>query len=825
VRNARLPIFALLGTIALAIGGLSAVPASASTATTPTPHSPKHKLVHMGTYSPSDYAARAAKLPHGLIIALGRDIHLSGEQFLADGDANAQAQKVIASLKAAGIQVTGSEMSGTRLTVDVASASEVSTVESTGAEASVGTPKSEDFSTRNFQTDDSTDIYGGEGYFFYSKSGQNSGSGSGDLCSIGFNGYSVSTGSPQFVTAGHCQTAMPSANYAFLRVQNNAGVHLSGPLSLGAKLGKRVSGEGKFGSGSDYGIVSSGGTGVVAHNSVATWGGNDGSAPSDDPPLSSTPLSITGEAAATVGAALCKSGSTTGWTCGTVEDVDQSIDVSGHTVNSIIATTCLIPGDSGGGAVIGSYAVGIDSGSDFPQTDGNASNDYGCSNPESDPEAYPDDPGYQSVFFPMVSAAGSHSVQGQQGSHWQLGVTPTTDAPTLSSTLNGATLYGFQKVTGTLSGATSNSTVLLYLDGATIPYAKATASSGSWSISLGKVPIGTHSYVLASGLGWSPGNSVTGSFTIREASRVAGSDHYDTAVLIAQQMFPTGGPIPILYVTGDGYSSSLTVAPIVVKQGGAMLVTKKTSLPSEVASEISALQPVKVVVVGSTSSVSTSVYNKIAALLPGGSTISRLHGSTRYATSLLVAQSVFGTGGTATHIGTLFLAYGGSYGSIQSEVAAAGHEGSPVIEIARTSSGFPNSTLTALEAYTPGLIILSGSTSSISTTIMQRLQSTFGSGAVVRIDGTSTYQTTELIDSRFFSTTSTAYLVSGTSYASAVFAGPLAISAGSPILLAQSSCVKSYDVTALQTWGATSATVVGRTSDLGTNVQKFVVCS
>ena len=108
------------------------------------------------------------------------------------------------------------------------------------------------------------------------------------------------------------------------------------------------------------------------------------------------------------GDTLCKSGSTTGWTCGIVEAVDQSIPVSGKDVNTIVATTCLIPGDSGGGAVIGTDAAGIDSGSDFPSSATEASEDgtpgaYPCGNPNSEP-TNPDDPGYQSVFFPMVSA-------------------------------------------------------------------------------------------------------------------------------------------------------------------------------------------------------------------------------------------------------------------------------------------------------------------------------------------------------------------------------------------------------------------------------------
>jgi hypothetical protein len=488
-----------------------------STAATPTVQHKPQPLA-MGSYPASEYAAAAAKLPKGLVIAVSRDVHLTAAQYLADAAAEEHAVKVVASLKTAGVHVLGSKMVGAKLVVNVASASQVRTVVATGATAVVGAPKTPDLSKQTFHSVSSTNIYGGEGYFFYSTPGQNSGAGDGDLCSIGFNGYSVATGAAQFVTAGHCATVIPDGNSVFLRVQTTSGVYKN-TVSLGAAIGTAVPDEadyggtkGDFAHEDDYGIVSEGDSGVVANGSVATWGGNSGSSPSTKAPTASTPLGITGETAAMDGATLCKSGSTTGWTCGKIEAVDSEVLVSGQYVNTIVATTCLIPGDSGGGAVIGTEAVGIDSGSDFPQTFTSASK--ACANPESKPsDGAADDPGYQSVFFPMVSAdAGYASVQSEQGANWQLGL--TVSAPKVTSPASGANAFTTGNFKGTLANPNPASMVSLYLDGSHTATSTVSASGGSWSFPLSSVTAGKHTYSLVATSGYSKSIATTGTIVV-----------------------------------------------------------------------------------------------------------------------------------------------------------------------------------------------------------------------------------------------------------------------------------------------------------------------
>ncbi|MDO0909843.1 alpha-lytic protease prodomain-containing protein [Streptomyces sp. DT2A-34] len=80
---------------------------------------------------------------------------------------------------------------------------------------------------------------------------------------------------------------------------------------------------------------------------------------------------VTGSVQALVGASICRSGSTTGWHCGTIEQHDTSVSYSQGTVNGVTETTvCAEPGDSGGPYVSGTQAQGVTSGGSGDCTDG-----------------------------------------------------------------------------------------------------------------------------------------------------------------------------------------------------------------------------------------------------------------------------------------------------------------------------------------------------------------------------------------------------------------------------------------------------------------------
>ncbi|WP_285733587.1 S1 family peptidase [Nocardiopsis sp. ATB16-24] len=72
---------------------------------------------------------------------------------------------------------------------------------------------------------------------------------------------------------------------------------------------------------------------------------------------------VTGTTQAPLGSAVCRSGITTGWRCGTIQARNQTIRYPQGTVNGLTRTNvCAEPGDSGGPFVSGTQAQGLTSG-------------------------------------------------------------------------------------------------------------------------------------------------------------------------------------------------------------------------------------------------------------------------------------------------------------------------------------------------------------------------------------------------------------------------------------------------------------------------------
>lgn len=170
------------------------------------------------------------------------------------------------------------------------------------------------------------------------------------LCSSGFNGTD-GHGNVVNITAGHCDPNIPAAGSA-----NAPGMFELLPGNhLGNQLGefaKSVLGE------QDYSIVSidQGNQDRFSNNLVRVPGAG--------------PIAITGVATPVVGQPVCKSGSRTGFSCGVVNAVDQTVEVGERNLTQAFsANICALPGDSGGPIVSGTQALGISSASsvaDYP---------------------------------------------------------------------------------------------------------------------------------------------------------------------------------------------------------------------------------------------------------------------------------------------------------------------------------------------------------------------------------------------------------------------------------------------------------------------------
>ncbi|UNT00139.1 S1 family peptidase [Streptomyces tubbatahanensis] len=166
------------------------------------------------------------------------------------------------------------------------------------------------------------------------------------VCSVGF-GAQDSSGKGYLVSAGHCLASLPDLSVD--------GDHFAKGTDSRYEVGRDSV---------DMGIAAVDQGDSIA-TEVGTWGSTDGN------------VAVEGSERAPEGADLCKSGQTTGWTCGKVEAYDVSVTyVDEHggpdTVVSGLgeSTVCTEGGDSGGAYISGNQGQGMTSGGPTNQSCG-----------------------------------------------------------------------------------------------------------------------------------------------------------------------------------------------------------------------------------------------------------------------------------------------------------------------------------------------------------------------------------------------------------------------------------------------------------------------
>ena len=160
---------------------------------------------------------------------------------------------------------------------------------------------------------------------------------SGFICSVGFGAHDAS-GKEFLVTAGHCVEDLPSL--AFNNVKFAQGTNSRFAVGQNSV---------------DMGIAA-----VDAEDSIGTQVNTYGQAGN---------VAVQGSSRAPQGSAMCKSGQTTGWTCGTVSSYNVTVtysDANGGP-NTVVtglgsSTVCTEGGDSGGAYISGNQAQGMTSG-------------------------------------------------------------------------------------------------------------------------------------------------------------------------------------------------------------------------------------------------------------------------------------------------------------------------------------------------------------------------------------------------------------------------------------------------------------------------------
>ena len=260
-----------------------------------------------------------------------------------------------------------------------------------------------------------------------------------------------------------------------------------------------------------------------------------------------------------------------------------------------------------------------------------------------------------------------------------------------------------------------------------------------------------------------------------------------------------GADQPVIYVaTGTNFPDGLAGAaaagfehaPLVLING------QGTSIPSNINAELNGLigPDTRIVALGGTASISTTMYNLLAAKAPlvaGLHNITRLWDDNRYDTAVKISADTYPTSPTS---GAVFLASGLAFPDALSASAVAGHLGAPLLLVPGNLANLNSvpKVLAELTRLAPTHVYIAGGTASVSTGIASQVATLLGV-TPVRFAGANRYQTATLIVDHFFQNpavppfgatpVNTVYVASGLNFPDALAGGALAGAQGAPLLL------------------------------------------
>ncbi|MFC9917629.1 cell wall-binding repeat-containing protein [Agromyces binzhouensis] len=294
-------------------------------------------------------------------------------------------------------------------------------------------------------------------------------------------------------------------------------------------------------------------------------------------------------------------------------------------------------------------------------------------------------------------------------------------------------------------------------------------------------------------------------------TRLAGADRYATAAAVSKATYPTAG-VPVAYVaSGLDYPDALSAAPAAAAQGGPLLLTGRTSLSSATAAELTRLKPAKIVVVGGSGVVGSTVQSALGKIAP----TTRLGGADRYATSRLIADYAFGSASIA------YVATGTGYADALSAGAAAGKVKGPIVLVPGRASGVDSATRNLLTSLKVGEVRIAGGTAVVSSGIESTLKASF---TVKRYAGSDRYATSAAVVRGAFGSGGPAYLAAGTAFADALAGAAAAGRTGAPLLLTRPTCVPSPIASAIQDKGITQLRLLGGAAVLSDRVARLTPC-
>jgi putative cell wall-binding protein len=288
-----------------------------------------------------------------------------------------------------------------------------------------------------------------------------------------------------------------------------------------------------------------------------------------------------------------------------------------------------------------------------------------------------------------------------------------------------------------------------------------------------------------------------------ETTRIPGADKYLTAARVSDQ-FPVDQSV--VFVAG-GFGAAISAAARAGSRDAPVLLVKESSIPSATKSALTRLNPERIVIVGGTSAVSTSVEESLRKY--ARSTVSRIGGASRYQMSAAVA-AMYDSGKARVYVTS-----GQSFSRALPAAALAARRSTPLL-LTRPSS-LPTPVAEQLQRIAPDEIVIVGGKKVVTPTVADELARY--TPKVSRIGAGNRFQTAAAVAAQFPRSVSRSYLTSAGWLSSGVTAAALAGTYGAPLLITDPGRLRPVVRKRLEWLGEDRGWVVGNQAALASIVR------
>jgi putative cell wall-binding protein len=183
--------------------------------------------------------------------------------------------------------------------------------------------------------------------------------------------------------------------------------------------------------------------------------------------------------------------------------------------------------------------------------------------------------------------------------------------------------------------------------------------------------------------------------------RFQGATRYDTARQIAEQV----GGTSVFVTSATAWPDAVAVSGLAAAKQAPILLVDRDGVPADTTQALGTLHATDITVIGGASSVSDSVLSTLRSI--SGATVNRVAGSTRYETSLAVANAAVAQGFSRDHT---WVATGSDWPDALAAGPASAALGG-VLVLVDGHSGLLSSSLSTWLRNTTDLVVVGGDTS------------------------------------------------------------------------------------------------------------------